>query len=174
MPPLFLPEGVPLGLGWYLLWISIHGLLIFIFRLLAAPDSNFKEEAREETEKRLSSLNEYIFHITQEPVGNPFNGPLTTADDLSKLIIRARNANKPIMMYNRLQKQTALGKFSECVGIIVALICGGLYLLKYPSIEVASLISIAGFGIFMLWALWHIIKSAIYYCLTLRESNDNA
>jgi len=56
MPPLFLPEGVPLGLGWYLLWISIHGMLIYLFHLLAAPHANSKQKAEEATEKRLVSI----------------------------------------------------------------------------------------------------------------------
>jgi len=172
VPPLFLPEGVPLGLGWYPLWISIHGILIFLFRWLAEPDTHSKGKAEEATTKRLFSLNTYLWGISMNLGSDPYDGPLTSADDLSRLLTRARDANKPMAWYNRLQKQTAWGKFASIVGIVVALIFGGLYLLNYPSTGIASLLSIIGFGIFIAWTLWHIIHSGIYYYLTLRASNE--
>ena len=172
MPPLVLPAGVPLGLGWYVLWISIHGLLIFIFRLLGAPHSHLQQNVHKEAERRLPSLNEYLWRLVNESSSDPYDGPLASADHLTKLLIRARDANKPITKYNRLRRHTGLGKLAGCSAIVGALICGGLYLFKYPSIETASIISIAGFSLFTIWAFWHIIHSMVYYYLTLRVSNE--
>jgi len=172
MPPLFLPEGVPLGLGWYLLWISIHGMLIYLFHLLAAPHANSKQKAEEATEKRLVSINSYLWDISMNLGSDPYDGPLASADDLSNLLRRARDANKPMAQYNRLQKQTAFGKLACIIGIVVALIFGGLYLLKYPSTGIANLLGIIGFGIFIVWSLWHIIHAGIYYRLTLRPLDE--
>ena len=172
MPPLFIPEGVPLGLGGYLLWISIHSIGIYIFRLLAAPHKHSKEKAEEATTKQLFSLNTYLWNISMNLESNPFKGPLRSADDLSMLLKHARDANKPMALYNRLQKQTALGKLACIVGIVVAIIFGGLYLLKYPSTGMSSLLSFIGFGALMAWTLWHIIQSGRYYFLTLRASHE--
>ena len=172
MPPLVLPEGVPLGLAWYPLWISIQGILIFVFRSLAEPHTDSKGKAEEATKKRLFSLNTYLWDISMDLGSDPYDGPLASVDDLSKLLTRARNANKPMGWYNRLQKQTALGKFASIVGIVAALIFGVVYYFQYPSTGIASLLSISGFVIFLAWTLVHMIYSWIYYCLTLRASNE--
>lgn len=172
MPPLPLPSGVPLGLGWYILWISINGLFIYIFHLLRDHDGQLQQNARRESERKLPSLNEYLWRLVTESGDDPYEGPLGSAKDLSKLSMRIRNASKPVNRYGRLQKHTGFGILAGSCAILGALICGGSYLLKYPSIEGASLIGIIGFSIFTLWSLWHIVISLSYYFLIVRASNE--
>lgn len=174
MPPISLPPGVPLGLWWYVLWISINGLLIYILRLVRDPGGQLQQNARRESERQLPSLNEYLWRlVTESESGNdPYDGPLESADDLSKLLKRARNANKSILRYDRLRRHTGFGNLASSCAILGALICGGLYLLKYPSLGVASLIGIVGFSVFTLWSLWHVVNSLTYYFLIVRVSNE--
>ena len=172
MPPISLPPGLPLGLWWYVLWISINGLFIYIFRLLRDPSGHLQQNAKKESEKQLPSLNEYLWRLVNESDSDPYEAPLRSADDLSKLSVRVRNANKPILKYGRLQRQTGFGILAGSCAILGALISGGFYLLKYPSIEVASLIGIVGFSIFTLWSLWHIANSSIYYFWLVRVLNE--
>jgi len=172
MPPLSLPPGVPLGLGWYILWISINGLFIYILRLLRDPGGRLQQNARRESERRLPSLNEYLWRLVNESGNDLYEGPLGSADDLSKLTMRVRNASKPISRYGRLQRHTGFGIVAGSCAILGALICGGFYLLKYPSMEGASLIGIIGFSILTLWSLWHMANSLTYYFLIVRVSNE--
>ena len=172
MPPLSLPPGVPLGLWWYVLWISINGLFIFIFRLLRDPGGHLNQNAQRESERHLPSLNEYLWRLVMESGSDPYDGPLGSADDLLKLLRRARNANRPIARYNRLRRHIGFGNIAGSCAILGALICGGLYLLKYPSVEVASLIGIVGFSAFTLWSLWHAVNSLACYFLVVRVSNE--
>lgn len=172
MPPLYLPPGVPLDLWWYGLWISINGLFIFIYRLLRDPGDQLHQNAQQESERHLPSLNEYLWRLVTESSSDPYDGPLGSADDISKLLRRVRNANRPITRYNRLKHHISFGKLAGSCAILGALICGGLYLLEYPSVEVASLIGIVGFLAFISWSLWHMVNALVYYFLVVRESNE--
>lgn len=172
MPPLPLPAGVPLDLWWYFLWISINGLFIYIFRLLRDPNGRLQQNARRESERQLPSLNEYLWRLVNESGNDLYEGPLESADDLSKLSMRVRNASKPVTKYSRLQRHTNFGILAGSCAILGALIGGGFYLLKYPSIEVASIIGIVGFSILTLWSSWHMVNSLTYYFLLVRVSNE--
>jgi len=172
MPPLSLPPGVPLGLWWYLLWISINGIFIFILRLLRDPGGHLQRNAKRESERQLPALNEYLWRLVNESSSDPYEGPLGSADDLSKLSIRIRNTSKPVAKYNRLQRHIGFGILAGSCAILGALISGSFYLLEYPSIEVASLVGIVGFSIFTLWSLWHMANSLIYYFSLVRVENE--
>ena len=89
-------------------------------------------------ERQLPSPTEYLWRlVTESESGNdPYDGPLESADDLSKLLKRARNANKSILRYDRLRRHTGFGNLASSCAILGVLICGGLYLLKYPSLGV--------------------------------------
>jgi len=172
MPPLSLPPGVPLGLWWYLIWISVNGILIYIFRLLRDSNGKLQTDAKKESERLLPALNEYLWRLVNESSSDPYEGPLGSADDLSKLSIRIRDASKPVMKYNCLYRHTGFGILAGSCAILGALISGVFYLLEYPSIGVASLIGIVGFSALTLWSMWHMANSLIYNFLLLRAKNE--
>lgn len=173
MPPLTLPEGVPLGLGWYLLWISVYGLFIYIFQKLSSPHSQSKEKAENNTKDNLFELNTYLHEISGNK-GFSWERPLASVEDLRILLKRVKRAYKPMTRYNNLQNQTAWGKYVCISGIVVAVILAVMYYFEKPSIEDVTLISYIGAGIMGAWFLWHLVCSIVYYRLNVRMSDEEA
>ena len=173
MPPLVLPEGVPPALALYALWISIHGILIIGFSNLSSPRADSNEHAKRTTKERLSSLNTYLWDISTDLGSDPYDGPLKSVDDLSTLLTRARDAYKPMLRLSRLQKETARGKVVCVIGIVLALILGGLYWLQYPSLNIATTLGKIGAVGVAAWTLWYIIHSVIFCFSYLRAPNED-
>ncbi len=166
-----LPTGVPLGMGWYVLWLSVNAVLLYVLYLLRAS-TDLLRAARRESERSLPSLNEYLWRLFNESSTDPFEGPVGCAEDLSKLVERTRRANRPMVRYDRLRRHVGFGNLAGCCGTIAALGCGGLYLAKYPSVGVAALVGVVGFSLLTAWSLWHLANAIAYYFLTVRVKNE--
>lgn len=172
MPPIPLPPGVPLEIGWYAVWIAVLGMLIFVLRVLGDPQRHLEGNARKESEGRLPALNEYLWRLGDESSKDPYNSPLESADDLVRLLDRVRRASAPITRHGRLERHANFGFLACSVGILGAFPCGGLFLAEYPTRTWAGIISIAAFAMLVAWALWHLVHVLVYYFQLVRASDE--
>ncbi len=173
MPQLNLPPDVPLGVWWYISWISVHAILIYLLRLLADPSGRLKNRADEETKARLPSFNEHLWRLVDESNRNPYKGVLNSVDDLMNLLTRIRNTGKPILRYRCLQRNMWFGFLVSTFAIVVAVICAGIYLVQEPNSGVANLVSIVAFSILTIWSLWYLGKVAYHGFMITRLSDED-
>lgn len=171
MPPLQLPPDLPLGIWWYALWISIHGIFIYILRLLGDLHGHLQQKAEKDIERRLPALNEELWRLVDESDRGPYNGALRTADDLLNLISRFHKAARLMTKHARLRKHTELGYIACSISILVALICGGFYLAPQSAYARINFISIVAFSVSTIWSLVH-LGNAIAYNLSIVRASD--
>lgn len=172
MPPLQLPPDLPLGAWSFALWISVHGILFYLFRLLGDPQGELRERAENETVAQLPALNEYLWRLAIESE-HPYEGALRSASDLTNLLNRFRKAHRLVAKHNSLRRSVQFGYLSGAGAILGALVCFGVYMLQHPESEWANLASIVVFSIFTIISFWHLGKVAYYNIMIGRLSDED-
>ena len=162
MPPLQLPPDVPGGLLWYALWVSVCGILIYLFRQLGDPHEHLRQRAEEKTDWQLQQFNTHLWQLVNKPAEDPYRGPLYSGSDLVLLYERLQQAGAAIFKHRRLRRHASRGIIACGIAFLAAIACGGLYLAKYPTIEWASFVGILGAGLCALWSLWHFLHVLVY------------
>lgn len=173
MPPFQLPPNVPLGLWWYVLWISIHGVFLYLLRQLGDLHGDVKEKADKEANHKLPSLSEYLWRLVEESSGNPYDAIISSPEDLMSLYNRVRRASRSMVRYNRLRRHAGLGRIASSIAIAVALILGGIYYTRQPVAETVIMASIIAFVAVTAWASYHFGNVVINNLLIVRVSDED-
>jgi hypothetical protein len=173
MPPLSLPMGVPGGLYWFIVWVSINGIILVVLNYLRDTSGNLMRQMKKAVGKKIPSLNEYLIRLVMKSNNtDPYDGPVISADDLAKLMARVRDTARALSKYDRMQRHIGFGTVAACCAITGAIITGALYYFNFPTRQyAASLAIILGVSL-SCWSLYHVLNSIIHHFYVIKDSNE--